>query len=351
MTRRTIATRRDRAAATTIGATTRQLSPAGIGSSSETVAGDRFDSHNLGATVPSRRLSAKRPRLSHVPAAPFLSRRRLLQAGASGAATVWVAGRWPAFEGVASAAPLTPELKRSTWLGVTDRTFRATRDGRTAAVTLAEVADLPIAAQIPALRGHDGAFAVRFTGADGIEQGRWTLHNDELGDVQLFVSPVEADTGGARSYEAIVDRTIRIAGVNEEGAPAAVPSGDRGGQPPSIAAPGVAAVYATPAAKKVAVARPKPRLRRAVLTRTASARRATLELSLAEAGTVASVRALLMSNGEVVARGHVSARQSTRIKLRFSARSPLRRSHYRVVLTLIGHDGRVTTIRKILEVA
>ena len=277
-----------------------------------------------------------------------LDRRRLLQAGAAGAAgaaALTAAGAaapaGPLATGVAGAAPLPPQLKRATWLALGDR--RLTLDDGTA-LTLTAVEDLSIAASVAALRGHDGAFALRFDGPAGIAPGTRTVSGAQLGAVDLLLGPVGPADGGRQRYEAIVDRTIRIAGVNEEDEPIVLDPGARAEQPAAaVPPPAIAAVTRRAAAARRAV----PRLRGLTLRRGTSGRVLVAEVALREARDVVAVRAVLRIDGRVVARARGAVRGARTARLRFvgagGARLPRRAE---LTLALVARDGRVTRIRR-----
>jgi hypothetical protein len=233
----------------------------------------------------------------------------------------------------AGASPLTAELKRSTYLSLTSSTFKVDVDGSTLPLQLAGVDDLPVAASVPALRGSDAAFSVRFVGngLNSFAGGTRTLSHPEMGTFQLFVSPVE-QRSATQTYEAVVDRTIRIPGINEEGAPDAVDPGKRGGggsakQPTATAA----------------------RLVRANLVRSRSGRKLLADVTLGNV-EVAQVNGLLLRRGKVVGKVIVRGRRS-RVRLRFALRSAARsKSKYELALTVVDRAGRVTSLRRNLRV-
>jgi hypothetical protein len=276
-----------------------------------------------------------------------LDRRRLLQAGAAGAAgaaTLTFADSGDFLGGTAQAAPLTPQLRRSTWLGLTSPELELLAGERAIPLRLTGVEDLPIAARIAALRGHDGAFSVGFSGPAGIAAGTHTLRHPQLGAFQLFVAPVARD-GATRAYEAVVDRTIRIAGVNEEGQPIVADPGGRAQQPAgSPLAPPRDPADAAGARRAVA-----PRLSGVRLVRGVARRVVVADVTLADAGQIVSVRAgLRAADGRVLARASAAVRGSRRAKLRFAAKhgTTFARGRHELVLTLVARDGRVTRIRR-----
>jgi hypothetical protein len=279
---------------------------------------------------------------------PRLSRRRLLAAGGAGVAALWLAP----VGGVAEAATLRPELKRATWLGLADPAVDVA--GRSASLRLVEVADLPVATALPALQGHDGAFALRFTGPADLPQGTHALRHPELGAFELFLVPGGALDGGRR-YEAIVDRTVRVAGVNEEGAPVGISVPDARGDAPRGDAPASPVVTAagTPVARTVEPRDPRrrPRVRRVAVRRAASHRSATLDLSLADQGTTRTVNALLLARGRVVGRGAVAVRPGRPLRVRVAARGRLTAGRHELVLSLVDDQGRITRVRRRVRLA
>jgi len=277
---------------------------------------------------------------------PRLHRRRLLQLGAAGAAATWL-GPLDGLgaTGTAEAAVLRPELRRSSWLELTDPALQVRIDEqRVVGLRLVEIADLPIAEQIPALREHDAAFVARFAGAPGLAQGTRTLRQSELGTIELFLVPVGA--GGDGLYEAVVDRTIRIAGINEEAVPEVVVPDVRAVQPPQDPGPGGIPSPAQAKPKKPTVL--TPRVRRVTVSRAAHAagrRSLVAELALADGAGLKTVRGQLLSRGRVVARA-TGTRRSETARLRFTARRPLPRGSYVLAITLISRTGHVTRLRK-----
>ncbi|MBB4663766.1 DUF6916 family protein [Conexibacter arvalis] len=281
-----------------------------------------------------------------------LDRRGLLQAGAAGAAAVTVAGGWQLTEGVALAAPLPDHLRRATWSNLADGAFELLAGDRALPLRLTRVADLPVAASIPALRGHDGAFLLTFDGPAGIEGGLHRLRHAQLGELELFVAPV-AREAATRSYEAVVDRTIRIAGINEEPVvvdPARVVQPSGGPSPAAVAASGA------PVAGRRPVAPRRPRVTRAAVRRGTARRVAVAELRLADAGAVVAASAALRRDGRLVARATARPRSGPggrRLRLRFAARRgrTLARGRHQLTVTLVARDGTRTTIRRTVTVA
>jgi hypothetical protein len=262
---------------------------------------------------------------------PPITRRRLVQAGAAGAATVWLGGL-SRFVPDAGASPLTASLKRSTYLGLADRGFKIAIDGSTVPLRLAGVEDLPVAASVPALQGSDAAFSVRFVGSgfSPFEGGTRTLSHPEIGTFQLFVSPVEARSA-TQTYEAVVDRTIRIPGINEEGAPEPVDPGKRGGG-------GASAKPAVAAGAKIV---------KASLVRSRSGRKVVADVTLSSSGK--EVRALLLRRGKVVGKAAVKGGRA-RVRLRFRLKSAARAdSKFELALTVVDKTGRVSSLGRKLR--
>jgi len=278
--------------------------------------------------------------------APRLRRRRLLQLGAAGAAATWL-GPLDGLgtTGTAEASVLRPELRRSSWLELTDTAVQVRIDEqRVVPLHLVEIGDLPIADQIPALREHDAAFVARFAGAPGLAQGTRTLLQSELGTVELFLVPVGAGGGGL--YEAVVDRTIRIAGINEEDVPEIVVPDVRAVQPPQDPGPGGIPSPAQQQPKQPKVV--TPRVRRIAVSRAphaAGRRTLVAELVLADAAGLKAVRGQLLSRGRVVA-GATGTRRGQTARLRLTAHRPLPRGSYVLAITLISRTGHVTRLRK-----
>jgi hypothetical protein len=161
--------------------------------------------------------------LPYVPSAHGFSRRRLVQLGAAGAATVWFGGFERLGRGIAAASSAPAPLRRSSYTFLSERTFEVDVEGISHALELVAAEDLPVADTVPSLQGLDDAFALHFTGAaDGAFAGgtREIVH-PELGTFTLFLAPVEQHSD-AQSYEAIIDRTVRIPGLNDDGSPAPV---------------------------------------------------------------------------------------------------------------------------------
>jgi hypothetical protein len=261
---------------------------------------------------------------------PPITRRRLVQASAAGAATLWL-GSFTKLVPAAGASQLTSELKRSTYLGLTDPGFKISIDGNTIPLQFAGVEDLPVAASVPALQGSDAAFSVRFVGSgfSPFTSGTRTLSHPELGTFDLFVSPVEARTA-TQSYEAVIDRTIRIPGVNDEGAPDPVDPGKRGGGATS--------------SKPVAAAK----IVKASLSRARSGRKVVADVTLSGSGA-SDVRALLLRRGKVVGTAAVKGGRS-RVRLRFRLKSVGRPdSKYELALTVVDRTGRVSSLGRKLR--
>lgn len=287
-----------------------------------------------------------------------LSRRRLLQARAAGVAAASFATGWRTAGGAAHAAGPSDPLRRSAWLTAADGEVALVADpGRS--LRLAAVADLPVAARIPALRGHDDAFILRFAGPAGLEPAIHRLRHPQLGDIALFLAPADGDATGL--YEAVIDRTVRIPGLDGRERASAAPA-DATTPPaaaPAAAAPPTGATAASPTATGPADAgRPRrrparraPRLRRVELRRGPAGRVALADLALADADRVVAVHGALLRDGRVVGRASARLRSSgRRARLRLAGRRRLARGRHVLALTLVDRDGRVTRIRRAVRV-
>ena len=165
----------------------------------------------------------------HRPASPSpttpaaITRRQALKLGA---ATTLAAGLVRV--GTAAAGPPS-YLVRSSYAGLTGRAF--TVGGRS--LVLASVAD-PSSARAAEgwTAGDDDVFALGFAGAVGLGAQIHELHHPALGRFQLYVGPVGAPRGGEQSYEALIDRSVKVRG--DKPAPAVrdpAPAVATGGEP------------------------------------------------------------------------------------------------------------------------
>ncbi|MBF6619794.1 MAG: hypothetical protein ITG02_06125 [Patulibacter sp.] len=291
-----------------------------------------------------------------------LTRRALLAAGGVGVAGLWLGPEWTVVDGVAEAATRQPELRRSGWFQVTEPALRARIDGRGVGLRLRDVSDLPIAAQLPALRDHDAAFAVRLVGPPGLGHGIWTIEHAELGAFSLFVAPVERVGGDQQLYEAIVDRTVRIVGVTDDPVPApeALAIAEARATVPAVAAVAVPTATAAGPARMARPSRPgrparratrsRPRIRRLAVARSRSRRVVVAETTFENARTVVAVHALLMARGRVVARAGGPVRRASRVRLRLKGRRGVPGGRYELRLTVVERSGRVTRLRRTVRV-
>ena len=224
-------------------------------------------------------------------------------------------------EGIAGAAfagsGAPDALRRSGWLGPGSDEFRV-KGAPGDILHLVAVEDLPIAASRPELVGHEDAFRVVFSGPDGLDGEIRTLENPRLGSVTMFISPV----GDAQSqeYEAIVDRTVRLPGVDGSGGTGT------GGSGPVVEGPGPAVA----AGLKLTGAR----LRRG--------RGRTLVADVTLSGRPEVVRAALLRRGRAVARTLGTA-GGTALKLRFRPRADAESGRYRLRLELVDAAGNEST--------
>lgn len=256
-----------------------------------------------------------------------LTRRRLLRDGATGTAALLLATRWEVLDSAAIGAPISPVVRRSTWAALVGQ---AVTVGGTE-LRVIDVLDLPVAAQIAELRGHDGAFVVRFSGAPGLTAATHAVSGPNDLAADLFLAPTDA-ASQPQIYEAVVDRTIRIAGINDEGAPVPVPA-------PPARTGAAAAASARPLVVRT------PRLRAAKVRRR-SARRAVVELSLSNTRDVATVRASLLQGRRAVARASTQRSTPHDVRLSLVGREALKPGRYRLVVRLVAKNGAVTTVRR-----
>lgn len=261
-----------------------------------------------------------------------LTRRRLVQAGAAGAATVWL-GKLGRLGGVAAAAAEdSPPLRRSTYLGLSSPSFAVTSSTGASSLELLGVEDLPAAGAVPSLRGNDDAFLLRFGGPQGaLGQDIHQLSHPEIGNFQLFLVPSGRGAGGGE-YAAVIDRTVKLPASGGGGA--AAPAG-----PEQRAKP---AVGDAPARPSTAVA---PRLLKASLRRSRSGRALVAEVRLSREAEVEKVRATLLRRGKVFARADAGSHHGKSM-LRFGVRPPSRRAAYVLALVLVDRNGHVSTLRR-----
>ena len=135
---------------------------------------------------------------------PGLTRRRLVVAGGTAAAGLFLLGGLPAW---AAAAGGPAYLRRSSYKGLTGATVKAMNEaGATVALRLTAISDLARAKQTRSLRGHEDAFALTFIGPSGaLGSGIHALRHPRLGWVSLFVTPA-GRPARTQSYEVVVDR-------------------------------------------------------------------------------------------------------------------------------------------------
>jgi hypothetical protein len=268
------------------------------------------------------------------------SRRRFVQVGLAGAAAIQFATLERLGDVAYAAGGVGPELSRSSYMTLTSPDFSV--GGQT--LSLVAVEDLAIAAQVPSLRDSDRAFSVRFEGAPNALEagGTQRMSHPDFGAFSLFVSPIDQTTG-LQEYEAVVDRTVKIAGVEDDGAPAPVAPGARAVMTNAAATP--AAKGATAKAKPAPVAH-SARLLRASIKRTLSLHSLIAEVELGGVN-VRSVSAVLSHRGHVVSRTSALARRN-RVRLTFRSRSRVRPGRYDMLLVATDRSGHVTRIRRSL---
>lgn len=266
-----------------------------------------------------------------------LTRRRLLaRAGAAGAGAVWLGalGKGPLAD-IAGATVFDQDaLRRSSYLQLSSPAFTALAEGTSHHLELIAVEDLPIAASVPALRDRDDAFSLRFRGEGraAFAQGTHELRHPELGSFSLFLAPIE-QLSETQDYEAVVDRTIPVPSLGDDGAPEPVEPGDRG----------------QPAGRGIGSGRPAARLRHASLRRSSSGRTLVADLAITGGDAAEQIQATLLRRGRPVGRATARARRG-RALLRFPTRAPRRDAAYVLQVVVVGADGQVTTARRRLRV-
>lgn len=260
---------------------------------------------------------------------PLLSRRSLLRSGAGGAVAIY-ATQLAVLETDAMAAVLQPGLRRSSWLALEDSTVAFTSGGITIAGELTAVADLPIADRISALQGHDAAFVLRFRADAELPAGIATVRPSTGAPIKLLLTQV----GTADELEAVIDRTVRVAGVNEEGTPDVVSV-----QAARAAAPAEGAASATTLRR--------PRLRAAAVKRGRGGRRSSITLDLSDTRDVVAVRVSLLSNrGKLVGKAFSVARRPHQLRLRLAHRGRFSPKPHRVAVRFTLRDGSILTSRR-----
>ena len=141
----------------------------------------------------------------HATFEPTLTRRRLVLAGGTAAAGLYLAGALPASAAVPSAPAY---LRRSSYAYRVGARFSAVSPaGTTVTLRLTSVADLARAKQTPSLAGRDDAFALIFSGPSGslLGSGIRRLRHPSLGWISLFITPVGGPSH-SQLYEVVVDR-------------------------------------------------------------------------------------------------------------------------------------------------
>ena len=97
------------------------------------------------------------------------------------------------------------DLRRDVFAGRIGEVFEHEfADGPALRLVLEEVRDLPTG---PSAEGDGRSFSLLFTGlaSQPLEQGLVTLHNEGLGDLLVFLVPIDEDEE-RRHYEAIFNR-------------------------------------------------------------------------------------------------------------------------------------------------
>jgi hypothetical protein len=264
-----------------------------------------------------------------------LTRRKMIELSGLGAIALTVP--LTVLEGSAVAAPAGPapaRLRRSSYLGLTGREF-PTDAGVT--LTLLKVADLGRAKTDATLVGHEEAFTLLFSGPASplVPAAIHTLQHPELGAVNLFIAPVEA-AGADRRYEAIVDRTIRLADryYDEEG-------GSVAGVSASVAAASAAAAAGSPSLPARLRAASRVRVR-ATARRQAGKITTTLTFP---GGGIQAVSVKLTRGGHTYARGTAAVRKG-RAVLHLKTSRRVTRGGYTLVITATDMKVAASTVER-----
>jgi hypothetical protein len=140
-----------------------------------------------------------------------MTRRQALVTGATAGLVAMLGGPSAAARAAGGGPPAW--LRRAGYAPLVGDTF--TVGGQP--LKLTAVADLAGAAATPALRGHDGAFALTFTGPAGaLDSGVHEFEHPALGRFTLFAGPVDRADGDRQDYEVTIDRSVAIPETSPE---------------------------------------------------------------------------------------------------------------------------------------
>lgn len=107
---------------------------------------------------------------------------------------------------------MIPELTKELFEGYLGETFTALTPEGPVSLTLADVQETP-ARHRELERGdfRTEGFAVRFDGRPEtpLAQGTYTLRNDRMGEVTLFMTPVVCPDPSKRRYEIVINRIVQ----------------------------------------------------------------------------------------------------------------------------------------------
>lgn len=269
--------------------------------------------------------------------APVLTRRRFVKVGATGAATIYLGGLgFDRLKGTAQAASAAtgagPELRRSSYLALTSSKFSATADGASRTLELVGVEDLQSALSVPELRGSEKAFSLRFLapGAEPLKGETRTLSHPDLGSFPLFVSPVGQADPGEQEYEAVIDRTVTLPGLQ----------GD---------IPGPAEGRATEPREGGGGSTAAPRLVDGALRRSRSRLKLVGHATFAPGADVVSANARILRGGRLVARARPRLADGVAL-LSFHLNAPAPAGHYDLELTALDSAGGKTILTRSLRV-
>jgi hypothetical protein len=260
------------------------------------------------------------------------TRRSLLKAGAAAAAGALLGGRPWAPAAARAASEVPPELRRSSYTGLVGTSFAVVGAGAT--LTLQGVDDVAGAASNPDLAGSDDAFVLTFSGSPsgGPAQGVHALRHGDLGNFELFLSPVGSPADGA--YAVVVDRSVRLAEAQN-----AAPSAPAVGPPDTTAAAASIAAGAAPAKHLRRFVR-RAVIRRAGLRRAAGGLRA--DLVLRPGAHVRRMRVRLIRHGRTLAAAQHAVNGAEQVALTLRpARRPAP-GEYDLLITTVDAHGVAT---------
>lgn len=266
-----------------------------------------------------------------------LTRRTMLQVAGAGALVLSVPSAFAAQATASAQAPA--HLRRSSYLGFTGQHFST---GAGVPLVLDAIDDLDRARTDPALVDHEEAFVLRFSapGETVLASGVHDVVHPELGACLLFLSPV--DRAGTRThFEALVDRTVRLAGALDAPEPTAR----------ELAAPSVPSAAATRAASAIGGPAPAPARARRLRVRTKAHRAhgkvvATIEFP---GGGIQAASVRLRRKGRTYAKGETAVRGG-RGTLTMKPLRKVSRGSYELVITATDRRGAAVSVTRSVTV-